>query len=244
MNAIKPVGQTQETVTLRRVDFDALLRAVEDSADIAAVQAHRDYEDRVGWETARRNYLTADEARRLLNGESPVRVWREKRGMKQRDLAAAAEVAVSYLAEIEAGKKPGSTGAMQRIAGMLDVPFRDLTGAHAESEGLRPVNRAEKSARRLADLAEGTGDRERLKEEARTIVAEWQAIAKRESVTHQLGAAIQTLRSAVTDISTEWARRSIELERKSETRAARRFRRASDALDAAVDLLGEEYKKR
>jgi transcriptional regulator with XRE-family HTH domain len=244
MSAIKPIGQTHETVTLRRADFDALLRAVEDSADLAAVQAHRDYEERVGWEAARRNYLTGDEARRLLDGASPVRVWREKRGMKQRDLAEAAEVAVSYLAEIEAGKKPGSTAAIQRISGILEVPFKDLTGAYVENQGLRPVNRSEKAARRLADLAEGTGDRERLREEVRTILAEWEAFAKRASVKHQLGAAIQILRSAVTDIATEWARRLIELERKSETRAARRIRRASDALEAAIDLLTEEYKRR
>lgn len=244
MSAIKPLDQTQETVTLRRADFEALLRAADDAADLAAVQAHRDYEDRVGWETARRNYLTAEEARRLLDGESPTRVWREKRGMKQRDLAEAAEVAASYLAEIEAGKKPGSIGAMQRIASILDVPFKDLTGARAESGGLRPVSRSEDAARRLANLAEEVGDRERLEEEARTIVAEWREIAKRNRVEHQMGAAVQALRFTVTDISTDWARRSIELERKSETRAARRMKRASDALEAAIDVLGKEYRTR
>ena len=229
---------------LRRTDYEELLRAAEDAADLAAVQVHRDYEDRVGWETARRNYLTSDEAQRLLNGESPVRVWREKRGMKQRDLAEAAEVAVSYLAEIEAGKKPGSTGAMQRIAGILDVPFSDLTGAQVESEGLRPVNRSEDAARRLADLADGGGDRERLEDEARAIVAEWRAIAKRNGVQHQIGAAIEVLRSTVTAISTDRARRSIELEQEREIRAARKLQRASDALEAATDVLRDEYRMR
>ncbi|MGD0434210.1 MAG: helix-turn-helix transcriptional regulator, partial [Acetobacteraceae bacterium] len=115
MTAIKPLTQTKETVTLKRVDFEALLRKAEDAADLAAVDAHRAYEDRVGWETARRNYLVADEARRLLDGENPVRLWREKRGLKQRTLAEAAEMAVSYLAEIEGGKKPGSSSALRRI---------------------------------------------------------------------------------------------------------------------------------
>jgi transcriptional regulator with XRE-family HTH domain len=244
MNAIKPLEQTQETVTLRRADFEALLRAAEDAADLAAVQAHRDYEDRVGWETARRNYLTAEEARRLLDGESPTRVWREKRGMKQRDLAEAAEVAASYLAEIEAGKKPGRVGAIQRIASILDVPFNDLTSARPESGGLQPVIRSGDAARQLADLAEQTGDRARLEEAAHAIVAEWRTIAKRDRVGHQVAAAVQALLFAVTDIATDRARRSIELEQKSKTGAARRMKRASDALEAAIDVLGKEYRKR
>jgi transcriptional regulator with XRE-family HTH domain len=244
MNAIKPLEQTQETVTLRRTNFEALLRAAEDAADLAAVQAHRDYEDRVGWETARRNYLTAEEARRLLNGESQTRVWREMRGMKQRDLAEAAEVAASYLAEIEAGKKPGSVGAIQRIASILDVPFNDLTASQPESGGLQPVIRSADAARQLTELAEQAGDRERLEEAAHAIVAEWRTIANRDRVEHQVAAAVQALLFAVTDIATDRARRSIELERKSETGAARRMKRASIALEAAIVVLRREYRKR
>jgi len=69
MKAIKPLARTRDTVTLKRADFEALVRCAEDAIDLAAVQAHRAYEDRVGWEIARRTYLTADEARRLLDGD-------------------------------------------------------------------------------------------------------------------------------------------------------------------------------
>jgi DNA-binding XRE family transcriptional regulator len=112
---------------LRRKDYDALVRAAEDAADLAALEAHRAHEDRVGWAVARRSYLTSDEARRLLDGANPVRVWREKREMTQRALAETARVAVSYLSEIETGKKPGSFAAMQRIAGALEVPVGDIS---------------------------------------------------------------------------------------------------------------------
>ncbi len=137
MSAIKPLAETPETVTLTRADFDALLRAAEDAADLASVEAHRAYEDRVGRETARRNYLTSEEARRLLDGASAVRVWREKRETTQRALAEAAEVAVGYLAEIEGGKKPGSASALRRIARVLDVPMEHLVveGVSARSFG-------------------------------------------------------------------------------------------------------------
>ena len=44
--------------------------------------------------------------KRIANGEHPVRVWRQYRGMKAAELATAADVARSYLPDIENGKKP------------------------------------------------------------------------------------------------------------------------------------------
>ena len=132
MNMIAPLSETKQTVTLRRQDYDALVRAAEDAADRAAVEAHRAHEGRVGWEVARRSYLTSAEARQLLDGTNPVRFWREKRGMTQRALVEAARVAASYLSEIETGKKPGSFAAMQRIAGVLEVSVGDLSSVRTE----------------------------------------------------------------------------------------------------------------
>lgn len=126
MTEIKILAETPDTVTLRRTDFKALVAAAEDAADLAAVRAHRAYEDRVGWPAARRNYLSRREAQRLLDGESPVRVWREKRGLSQRALAAAAQISPSYLAEIESGRKPGSKNALLGIATVLEVLFEEL----------------------------------------------------------------------------------------------------------------------
>ena len=146
MTVIKPLAETPETVTLTRGDFDALLQAAEDAADLMAVEAHRAYEDRVGWATARQNYLTSAEARRLLGGDHPVRVWRDKRSMTQRALAEAAGLGVSYLSEIESGKKPGSAAALHRIAAALDVPMEQLLVVEPT---LRPAPRDdERSARR------------------------------------------------------------------------------------------------
>lgn len=126
MNAIKLVAETSDTVTISRADFEALLRAEEDVADLAAVETHRAHEARVGWDTAKAGYYTAEEAMALLDGTSPVKVWRRKRGMTQRALAAAADVSASYLAEIEAGKKPGSVDAVRRLAKTLNVPMECL----------------------------------------------------------------------------------------------------------------------
>jgi transcriptional regulator with XRE-family HTH domain len=245
MNAIKPLARTRDTVTLSRVDFEALVRSAEDATDLAAVDAHRAYEDRVGWDKARRNYLTVDETRRLLDGESPVRVWREKRGIAQRALAEAANVAVSYLSEIEGSKKPGSPGTLHRIAIVLETPLENLTGAPGVDTGLRPVNRAEMAADRLASLAGGEAvDRDQLVRETRAVVAEWSQIAARDGTRNQIGAALQALTLRLRDISSEWRHRSIEMDRNGDAPAAVRIRGGIRSLEAAIDVLREEYRKR
>lgn len=64
--------------------------------------------------------------KRIADGEHPVRVWREYRGMRAGELATAAGIANSYLSDIENAKKPGSVNAMKRIAIALDVTIDDL----------------------------------------------------------------------------------------------------------------------
>ena len=85
----RPVTETSTTVTLRKRDWKALIARLEDLQDLAAVAERLAHEEKVGEEVARRDYLTGDEMRRILDDESPVKVWREKRGLSQRELARA-----------------------------------------------------------------------------------------------------------------------------------------------------------
>src|ERR1700733_1185141 len=116
MNAIKLLAETPETVTIRRADLNALIDAAENAEDIASVRTWNAYVAAVGRDAAIANSYTAAEAKRLLDGESPVRIWREKRGMTQRALTAAAAIPAGYLSEIEGGKKPGSVAAFRSLA--------------------------------------------------------------------------------------------------------------------------------
>jgi DNA-binding XRE family transcriptional regulator len=125
MSGVKILTETRDTVTVSRGDWTQLLSELEDALDRAAVVERRREEAAKGVQAARPNYLTAREAPRLLDGESPVKVWREKRGRSQRGLAAAAGVGAGYLAEIETGRKPGSVGALARLARALRVQMED-----------------------------------------------------------------------------------------------------------------------
>ncbi len=126
MNGVKILNESPDTVTVSRRDWSQLVSELQDALDRAAVVGRRTQEAQNGRQATRRNYLTAREARRLLGGESPVKVWREKRGWTQRGLAAEAGVGAGYLADIETGRKPGSAAALTKLAKSLQIQVEDL----------------------------------------------------------------------------------------------------------------------
>jgi DNA-binding Xre family transcriptional regulator len=121
VKAIRPLAENGETVLLRRADYEALVREAEDAAD--AVQV-REAEARVA--AGDDEYVPIELTRRLMAGEVPVRVWREHRGLSARALASRAGISAAYLSQIETGKKPGSFGAMAKVARALGVEMEDL----------------------------------------------------------------------------------------------------------------------
>lgn len=104
-----------KTITIPRAEYEALRARIEDLDDILAGHA------------ARTGVALPHEfAMRIIEGEHPVRVWREYCGMTAAALANAAKVSKAYLSEIETGKKPGSIEAYKGIAGVLAVPVDAL----------------------------------------------------------------------------------------------------------------------
>ena len=122
----RPVAETRSMVTPHERDWKALVARLEDLEDIAAIAERLAYEEKVGKEVAWRDHITGDELRRIPDDEGPVKVWREKRGLTQRELTEQAEVIPSYLAEIETGKKPGSAAALRKLSRVLAIPMENL----------------------------------------------------------------------------------------------------------------------
>jgi DNA-binding XRE family transcriptional regulator len=63
---------------------------------------------------------------RLLSGESPVRVWREHRGMTLPDLAAKAGIGKGYLSQIEKRQRNGTVVTLRKLAEVLGAELDDL----------------------------------------------------------------------------------------------------------------------
>ena len=120
------MNDTTEIVTLTRAEYEALIERLEDAEDLAAVAAAEAREAVLGKEKARSDYLPIELVRRLSAGEHPVRVWRAHRGLGRDALAAAAGIAPSYLSEIETRRKPGSFGALAKLAAALHISLDDL----------------------------------------------------------------------------------------------------------------------
>ncbi len=62
----------------------------------------------------------------LLDGENPVKVWREYRCFTQQQLAEMVGISAPYLSQIETGKRSGTTEVLLAIAKALNVTLDDL----------------------------------------------------------------------------------------------------------------------
>ena len=62
----------------------------------------------------------------ILDGESPIRVWREYRGYTQQQLSEAAGISKPYLSQIETGKRTGTTEVLSGIAKALNLTIDDI----------------------------------------------------------------------------------------------------------------------
>lgn len=109
-------------VTIPRAEYDRLRAAAEELADLQGFDRAR-----AALTAGEDELIPADFANRLLNGESPLRVYRDLRGLTQAALAGKAGVNRVTVAEIETGRKQGSIATLRALAGALGVTLDDLT---------------------------------------------------------------------------------------------------------------------
>jgi len=110
----------QKMAMLPIEDYERLLELAEDQADILA--ADRAGERRLAGE----EYVPFDLVKRILDGESPLRVWREYRGMSQVDLAKASGVSNNMISDMEHGKREGKLDKLRALADALKVSVEDI----------------------------------------------------------------------------------------------------------------------
>jgi DNA-binding XRE family transcriptional regulator len=99
------------------VEFRRLTEAEEDLADLRAFDAAKRKDQEL---------VPIEVADRMIAGESPLRVWREYRGLTQQQLAAAAGISKPYISQIEGEARTPSIDVIKRLAAALAVDVDDL----------------------------------------------------------------------------------------------------------------------
>lgn len=99
-------------------EYERLLEAADDAAGLRAFDAYR---------AAKPETYPAEVADRLIDGEHPVKVFREYRGLTQAQLGDAVGLKQAYVSQIEAGSRIGTVDVLKRIAEALRVDLDDIT---------------------------------------------------------------------------------------------------------------------
>ena len=110
-----------ETVTIPKAEYDRLRALEEDFADIQTALA---VEARLA--AGEEELIPAAVVDRLLDGEPPLRVWREFRNLTQSDLARASGVNRAQIVDIESDRNSGSVRTLRKLADALRVTVDDL----------------------------------------------------------------------------------------------------------------------
>ncbi|MDB5474041.1 MAG: transcriptional regulator [Devosia sp.] len=110
-----------EMITIARAEYERLLEAAEDLADIAAYGRVK-----AALTEGKEELIPSELVDRMIDGESPLRVYREYRGLTQSALASASGVNRVQIADIEAGRKSGSIGTIRKLADALKLSIDDL----------------------------------------------------------------------------------------------------------------------
>ena len=101
-------------------EYERLIAAAEMLEDI------RDYDDARQRLAAGEEVVPSEVVYAILDGENPLRVWREHRHLTQQELADRAGISKPYLSQLEAGKRTGTTDVLARLAEALNLTIDDI----------------------------------------------------------------------------------------------------------------------
>lgn len=113
----------KQVVIIPADDYRVLLEKAEMLDDVAAYDRAKD-----ALAASDDELVPAVVANAILDGESPVRVWRQHREMSQVQLAEATGISQAYLAQIETGKREGTLTLYRSLADALGIDLDDLVG--------------------------------------------------------------------------------------------------------------------
>lgn len=107
--------------------YDMYLQLVEEAEMLQDV---RDYDAaKAALESGEEELIPGEVVFALLDGDNPIKVWRNYRGLTQAELAQKAGISVPYLSQIETQKRTGTTDVLLAIAKALNVTLEDVVAS-------------------------------------------------------------------------------------------------------------------
>jgi DNA-binding XRE family transcriptional regulator len=104
--------------------YDEYLQLIEDAE---MLQDIRDYDNvKASIEKGEQELVPSEVVFAILDGENPIRVWREYRGITQQQLAETAGISPPYLSQIENNRRSGTMEVLIAIANALNVSLDDI----------------------------------------------------------------------------------------------------------------------
>lgn len=110
-------GAEMNMITIPQEVYDRLVADSEMLADLAAYDAAK---------AERGEGMPLEVFQRIINGENPVKVIREWRGLAQAELARRSGMHRVQLHDIETGKSRGSVDTLKAVAEALGVAMDDV----------------------------------------------------------------------------------------------------------------------
>ena len=115
------IGDDSETVTLLLTEYEALLEKAESYDELVTLQEFHHALD-----AGQEELIPSDVVEKLVSGQSPIKVWRQYRGLSQAQLAKEIGVSQAYVAQLETRQRQGKPAVLKNIAGALGVIVDDL----------------------------------------------------------------------------------------------------------------------
>ena len=104
--------------------YDVYMQLVEEAEMLQDIQDYDSVKAAIG--RGEEELIPSQIAYAILDGENPIKVWREYRGMTQQAVADIAGISKPYLSQIETNKRTGTKEVLLAIAKALKVTLDDI----------------------------------------------------------------------------------------------------------------------
>ena len=106
------------------VPYEEYQRLVEQAEMLQDIRAYD--ESKLALAQGEEELIPSEITYALLDGENPIRVWRDYRGLTQQQVAEAAGISKPYLSQLESGRRKGTAEVLAAVARALKVSLDDL----------------------------------------------------------------------------------------------------------------------